>query len=88
MRSSATNDPELLNAAAAPSGDVLLVEGVLNCGARVTNSWLTKALYYIENGKGTSLVLQSLLDDFCGNAPTMVAFTTFIDRLSFTYARW
>ncbi|BCS29268.1 uncharacterized protein APUU_70838S [Aspergillus puulaauensis] len=71
--------PDLMNAAAA-SGDAFLIESILNFGPRVTDAWLTQALYYIENEKCPTLGLRRLLEDFHGNAPTAVAFTGFIDR--------
>lgn len=76
----AKNTEPLILSAAAASGDVLLVQSLLDYGARVTDIWLAETLYHIEHGRGTSLVLKHLLGHFHGNGPSAVAFAGFIDR--------
>ncbi|KAL4875007.1 ankyrin repeat-containing domain protein [Aspergillus karnatakaensis] len=73
-------DYQKLMYGAAATGDVFIIESILDCGPGVTDDLLTEALYHIEDKQCPTLGLQRLLEDFCGDAPSAVAFTSLSNR--------
>ncbi|KAL4904741.1 ankyrin repeat-containing domain protein [Aspergillus multicolor] len=66
---------------AARKGNLEMVEGLISRGSRVTDRELVEAVHHIQNEGGNIDVLQRLLVNFRGSAPSAVALAGFGHRL-------